>query len=200
MSTSAQILPNERELFALIARGDQKAFTKIFDHYEPRIYPFIFKMTRSEIIAEEVVQEIFIRLWTTRANLANVENPRSYIFRMATNRASDHLRSLARQAGFRVVPADDYLELNSTELAFDAKEMQVIISRVVEQLPPQQKKVYKLSREEGKNYDEIAQELNISRHTAKNHLTEALRFIKERLQQSPGTAIALIIFLVKNSR
>ena len=61
MTASAAILPNEKELFVRMAEGDQAAFTKIFDHYEPRIYPFVLKITRSELSAEEIVQELFIK-------------------------------------------------------------------------------------------------------------------------------------------
>lgn len=184
-----------------MATGDQVAFTKIFDHYEPRLYPFILKITRSEITAEEIVQELFIKLWIDRHKALDMVNPRSYIFRMAANRTANYLRDLARSTKLvRDVAGRMLVEKNTTEEAIDAKEMQEIINKVVELLPEQQKKVYKLSRQEGLTAEEIAIRMNISHKTVKNHLTEALHFIKDKLQHSPGAVIALIIFLMKNSR
>lgn len=201
MTAAAAILPNEKELFARMAEGDQAAFTKIFEHYEPRLYPFVLKITRSEITAEEIVQELFIKLWTNRAAAKQIENPRSYIFRMASNRTANYLKTIARQirvdenASGQVV-----VERNVTEEMVDLKETEELINKAVQQLPEQQKKVYIFSRREGLNAEEIAVRMNISSKTVKNHLTEALHTIKEKLQNSPGAAIALIIFLMKNAR
>ena len=201
MTASAAILPNEKELFVRMAEGDQAAFTKIFDHYEPRIYPFVLKITRSELSAEEIVQELFIKLWTNRAAAKKIENPRSYIFRMATNRTTNYLKTMARQV--RIVEkatGQVVIERNVTEEMVDLKETEELINKALQQLPEQQKKVYILSRREGLNADEIATKMNLSSKTVKNHLTEALHTIKERLQNSPGAAIALIVFLIKNAR
>ena len=92
------------------------------------------------------------------------------------------------------------IERNVTEEMVDLKETEELINKAVQQLPEQQKKVYILSRREGLNADEIATKMNLSSKTVKNHLTEALHTIKERLQNSPGAAIALIVFLIKNAR
>lgn len=201
MTSTPAILPNEMELFALMSKGDQAAFTRIFDYYEPRIYPFVLKMTRSEVSAEEIVQELFIKLWTNRETAAQIENPRSYIFKMATNRTVGYMKTMARRVRIvEKVTGQVTLERNVTEEMLDLKETEEIINKAVEQLPEQQKKVYMLSRQQGLNAEEIAARLDLSPKTVKNHLTEALRFIKEQLQSSPGTAIALIIFLVKNAR
>lgn len=201
MNTTATTLPDEKELFALLSQGDQVAFTKIFDYYEPRIYPFVLKITKSETTAEEIVQELFIKLWTGRIALAKIENPRSYIFRMAANRTSNYLRDLAKNIKLVKNAAGQMLvEKNTTEEAIDYKYTQEIINKVVDQLPAQQKQVYKLSRQQGLNAEEISKEMGIAEKTVKNHLTEALKFIKAQLQQSPGTAIALILFMLKNAR
>jgi RNA polymerase sigma-70 factor (ECF subfamily) len=120
---------------------------------------------------------------------------------MATHRTANYLRTLARNTRLvKNVAGQMIVEKNTTEEAIDVKEMQEMINIAVEQLPEQQKKVYKLSRKEGLTAEEIAAQMNLSHKTVKNHLTEALHFIKEKLQHSPGAAIALIIFLMKNAR
>jgi RNA polymerase sigma-70 factor (family 1) len=201
MPFSENILANERELLALMSKDDQAAFTKIFDHYEPRLYPFVLKMTRSEVVAEEIVQELFIKLWTSRALAPQIENPRSYIFRMAVNRTLRYMQTRSRQASL-VEKAGGRMtvEKNFTEEIIDLKETEALINKAVELLPEQKRKVYTLSRQQGLNNEQIAEQLNISKSTVKNHLTEALHFIKQQLQNSPGATIALIIFLVKNAR
>ena len=194
-------LPDEKELFALLSQGDQVAFTKIFEYYEPRIYPFVLRTTRSEIIAEEIVQELFIKIWTNRIAMANIQNHRSYIFRMAANSTTQYLKNIAKNIRLVQNAAGQMaVEKNTTEEAIDYKYTQEIINDAVDQLPAQQKMVFKLSRQQGLNAEEISKEMGIAEKTVKNHLTEALKFIKAQLQQSPGTAIALILFMVKNAR
>lgn len=196
MPSLHNILPNEMELFVSISKGDEAAFTQVFYHYEPRIYPFVFNLTGSQVIAEEVVQEVFIKLWNKREMAADIQNPRAYIFRMAANKVTNHLRTLARKA-----KAENYLtalqndEHNATEEAVQLKEMQQLISQAVEQLPPQRKLIYKLSRQEGLKNEEIAIKLNLSLSTVKNQLSTALNAIREHLQKYPGGVLLLLILL-----
>ena len=201
MINTASTLSNEKELFIQMSQGDQVAFTEIFDYYEPRIYPFVLKLTRSETTAEEVVQELFIKIWTSRRDLAKIENHRSYIFRMASNRTANYLRNIANNIRLVQNAAGQVVvEKNTTEEVIDYKYTQQIINKVVDQLPSQQKAVYNLSRQQGLNSSEISKQMGIAEKTVKKHLTEALKFIRTQLQQSPGSAIALILFMVKNAR
>ncbi len=198
MAFSTTILDNESELFIQLSRNDQAAFTRIFDHYEPRIYAFVLKMTRSEVAAEEIVQELFIKLWTSRETAAAIQNPRSYIFRMATNRTANYLKSLARNHQLeKKISALGGSSINSTEQIIDLKETEEQVNKLLDQLPEQQRKVYILSRKEGLNTGQIATLLTLSEKTVKNHLTAALRFMKEKLRESPGTTTSLVLLLAK---
>ncbi len=198
MRHSTLILQNEKDLFYRLSQNDKGAFTLIFDHYEPRIYPFLLRITKSETAAEEIVQELFIKLWTLRAEADKIENPRSYIFRMATNKALSHLRSLSKTTKLmQHVAGNTATARNITQENIDYKQTEDIINKLADQLPTQQQKVYKLSRQQGMSNEEIAEQLHISPSTVKNHLTEALRFIRERLQQSSTSIIFLVTFLVK---
>ena len=129
MSNDLHILPDETSLFARLSEGDVDAFTTIFNFYEPRLYPFVLKMMRSETIAEEVVQEVFIKLWTNRASFATVDNPRSYIFRMASNHTINHMRNKARQMKLakEVAGAHDD-ESRVTEETLELKELQHLVN------------------------------------------------------------------------
>src|SRR5690348_11128361 len=88
-------LYNERELFQRIANGDEQAFAQIFFHYTSIIHPFVFNKVKSQAAAEEIVQEVFLKLWTKREALKNIESPASYLMRIATNKTLDHLRRKA---------------------------------------------------------------------------------------------------------
>ncbi len=198
MAQHPSILPNERELFTRISQGDEAAFTQVFYYYEPRIFPFLVKLTDSKQLAEEIVQELFLSLWLKKESAAGIENPRAYIFRMAANKATNWIKKEAIKARHEtnVVATlkDDY---NTAEDTLAIKEIQEVVNKAVEELPPQQKIVYKLNRQEGLRNEEIAAQLNISEKTVKNHLTEALKTIRQHLQKEPGTSFTLLLLIMK---
>jgi RNA polymerase sigma-70 factor (ECF subfamily) len=197
MPAKHAILPDEKELFFRISNGDEEAFTQVFYYYEPRIFPFILKMTDSPALAREVVQEVFLTLWLKRETAAGIDHPRSYIFRMAANKTANWLKKESRKVRMEQKAVAGFTEEHNTvEENMEFRELQNIVNQAVEQLPPQQKLIYKLNRQEGLKNDEIAQQLNLSEKTVKNHLTEALRSIKEHLQTSSGTSMALLVLVM----
>jgi RNA polymerase sigma-70 factor (ECF subfamily) len=198
MIADQHILPDEEALFLRLSHSDVDAFTAIFNFYEPRLYPFVLKMTKSETIAEEVVQEVFIKLWTNRASAASIDNPQGYIFRAASNQTISHLRSKARQMNLvKAVTNSSEEESNITEETLELKELQALVHEAVEKLPSQRKLIYTMSRQQGYKNDEIAQQLGISVSTVKNQLTEALRTIREHLKQHPGLPAIIIAIIMK---
>jgi len=201
MSANPKILPNERELFARMATGDEAAFADIFFHYIPFLQPHIFKMTRSEEATQDIIHDTFISLWTRREKMPEVENFKSYIFTISTNKTYDWLKKEANErraiAGARVRTM--HFE-NTTEEAIDLNQSAEFINKAVNQLPPQRKLVFKLSREEGLSHEEIAERLNISKNTVSNHLTEALRSIKEYLQKIPGATGPALLSIAMAAR
>src|SRR5690242_7953989 len=119
---SVHKLYDEKLLFQQIAEGDETAFRSIFDLYKIRLYHFIFKMTKSATTAEELVQEVFMKLWVSRNSLSAVESPSAYIFVIARNRTVDHLRKVANEINLqkqmwanireKQTTADEVLEAN----------------------------------------------------------------------------------------
>lgn len=201
MSANPKILPNERELFAQMAEGSEAAFTDIFFHYIPVLQPHIFKMTRSEDATQDIIHDVFLKIWLSREKMAEIENYRAYIFRMTTNQTYDWLKRIAKEkiaiAGTRLRTIES---INTTEETIDFNQSAEIIKKAVAQLPQQRKLVFKLSREEGLSHDEIAERLNISKNTVSNHLTEALRFIKDYLQKMPGATGPSMLSIVLASK
>lgn len=188
---------NETDLFKLIAAGDELAFRQVFDAYHSRLAVFIFRLTKSESVAAELVQDIFVKLWVNRGKLGNVSHPQAYIFTMASNRTMDHLRKMSTESKFR---ADAWKQIafshNNTDENIMARESQQLIDRAVVQLSPQKQKIFRLSRYEGLNHEEIAMHLQLSKSTVKNHLVETLRHIRSFIHHHSETFSTLAGFLI----
>jgi len=187
------ILPCEKECFFRVAHGDEAAFSEVFYHYTGRMHAFIKKMVRTDEAAEEIVQDVFMSLWEHREKLLEIDNYAGYIFTIATNKTYNYLKSKAREEN----KVDELFKLrkdftNNTLESIDLHETQQLIDQWIEQLTPQKKLIYKLTRESGLSHDEIAQQLNISKNTAKNHLVETLRYFRENLKKSQAISILAI--------
>jgi len=194
MSSAAHILPNERDLFARIAAGDSAAFEEIYHHYNQFLQPFLLNKTKSPVLTEEIIQELYLKLWDRRETLPSIENYRAYIYTMAVNFVYAYFKKAATEE--RIVKKlwqNIKQQHSTTDEIMEFKESEALINQAVEQLPPQQKKIYLLSRRSGLSHDQIADELHISKRTVSNQVTEALKAIKLHL----GKATAVIILLFR---
>ena len=196
---SIQPLP-EKDLLRRISNGDEAAFTAIFYHYGKRVWWFIFQRVKSETIADDVVQEVFLKLWVKKEEVAEIDDLRAYIYTMAANKAYDQLKKIAgddrkRESLWQRMRHTE--DTNPVEEALDFRESQEMINQAIEQLPPQRKRIYQLNRLEGLSYEEIAGLLHISRSTVSNHLVEATRFIREFIRRKGGAGILLMILHTK---
>lgn len=192
----------DRDLFRLIALGDEPAFAELFRRYDRRIYPFVLKMIKSPILAEEITQEIFIKIWRHRESLSVIEQPESYILTIAARHTLDQIKKrLNEHKMLQRFSAGLSPTHNEPEELLLLKDTEELIQRAVDQLPPQQKSVYLLSRQQGLSYEEIGQELNISPNTVRNHLVKALAAIRIWLEQQDQLPLFLVCcapFLLRN--
>lgn len=182
-------------LLKQVAGGDEQAFRLIFDYYKEIFYSVAFKMTRSQNISEEIIQEVFVTLWEKRKLIAGANRPDSYVFTILHNSIYAHFRKLAHERQFKLK-----LELqienseNSIETRLDEKENRIILENIINQLPLQQKLVYKLAKQEKLSRHEIARQLNISPNTVRNHLSSAIENLRNSLKREVSTLIWLTIF------
>lgn len=182
----------------MVAAGDEGAFRSLFDVYRDKVFFYILRMTECRQTAEDVLQDVFIKVWLERAALSEVRNFNAWVYRLALNHTINGLRRLARetlvlselgrQAGEPLAPAADAL--------FARNELKKLLDSAVEKLPSQQKLVYHLSRVEGLKHKEIASRLNISPFTVKKHMQQALHFIREQFGHHPVPP--LIIYVIFN--
>lgn len=182
------------ELFSKIAAGDESAFGQLFHRYTPRLLPFIKKLTRNDLMAAELVQETFMRLWLQREKLNEIENPSAWIYRIASNVSINYLRSLASRKKLLsgIAPVE---ETNGPEILLETKELSRAIQLAIEQLPGQRQKVYRLSREEGLSHQQIADKLDISVNTVKNQIVASLKFIRQSINKQKGLPVYALISL-----
>ncbi len=173
---------NDRALFKQISAGEEQAFRAIYYLYRDELFKIVIRLTKSQVIAEEIIQEVFISLWISREQLIKVEEPAAYIYSILFNKTGNYLKKEANQE--RIIKAAMHYRqssCNTTEQALDANETQRLIELALRQLPRQQKIVYKLSRQQGLSNNKIAKHLNISLHTVKSHLSKAIGFMRTYL-------------------
>ena len=186
-------LPNETDLLTLVAEGDEKAFGILYHHYRPKIYSYAFHLFRNTALADELVQEVFLKVWLRRDKLPHILKFESWVFIIARNQVFDTLKLLAKETAARKQMA--HLldpEANLVEDHVLTKENETRLQHALDHLSPQQKLIFTLSRNEGMKHEEIASQLNISRNTVKTHLVHALKTLKDILQFHSDSTLLFI--------
>ena len=160
-------------------------FADIFKMHEQKLYSLALRITKSDLYAKDVIQEVFLKLWEHRDTIHTIKNVEAWLYRLTENKIIDFLRKAAADDRLKEAVWNNLIKtFNETESLVAAKEYNQVIQKAIEQLPPQRKLIYYLNREEGLNYQEIARELHISRHTVKNQLSTALQSIRSLLGKS----------------
>jgi RNA polymerase sigma-70 factor (ECF subfamily) len=173
---------DEKNLLCRIAAGDEEAFRQLFHHYNKQLRPFVWKLTRSAQAADEVLQEVFLKIWLHREKLAGLDNPRAYVLRIVSNESMNYLRALVKDSRLTYeIGHGPVAESPSPEESVLYRETERMINEAVEQLPRSCQQIYRMSREESMRIPEIASELNLSNNTVKNQLVKALRLIRLRV-------------------
>lgn len=181
-----------RKTLKQMAEGDEQAFRVIFDIYKAPFHAAAYKMTRSAYISEEIVQEVFVAVWVKRALIAGAKHPEEYTFTILRNCIYAHFRKLARECRIKSKLGQQPVEsANYIEDILDEKETRITLENVIGRLSPQQKLIYKLAKQEGLSREEIADKLNISPNTVKNHLGTAI----EHLRRSFKRGVSAILFI-----
>ncbi len=174
-----KILQNESEILHLISEGNELAFRKIFDHYSSRLYNYSFRITDDEELSEEIVMDTFLKVWCNRQSLNEIIHFDSYLYTLVKNRAFNAIKRRAHEAVIiSKLSLNNSEYQDTTEETVIYNEYQHILSQAVNQLPPQQRIVFSMSRDEGMKYEEIANHLNLSKNTVKAHLKKALSTLR----------------------
>lgn len=185
---------NDQELFSLIKDGDVKAFHAFFYRYNTKVFHFAFHIIREKTEAEEITQDVFLKLWLARAMLGSVINPDTWLFVMVKNRALDQLDKQATRNKLEIDLTNQNVTFsNNTEEEIDYRESKKLIADAVEKLPLHQRLVFQLSKDKGLSRDEIAEQLKISPNTVKNHLGSAIKFVRQYLENHGRLWLVLLV-------
>jgi len=174
----------EKKLITLISEGNQLAFKQIFDLYHTRIFHFSKKYLRSEHLAEEAVQDVFLKLWEKQEELIRIENFSSWLFQLTRN----HVLTILKRASNEIRIKEEILKTakiqteNEYEQIFE-KESFDLLHKIVAMLPSQRQKVFKLCCFEEKTYEETAQMMGISKSTVNDHMVKAMKYLKNKVPE-----------------
>jgi len=193
MLTDQSDMTENEVLLIKLRNGDELAFAQIYNQYRSKMYIYAYNLCKSSETAEEIVQEVFIRLWQKKAQINTELNFSAYLKKITLNHVLNHLKKVAREKSLQ----DEifhYIETirNTTEDNLLEKELLKTYDEAIENLPPQKKIIYQMSRNEEMSHDQIAEKLNISKNTVKNHMVEATKFIRSYVSKH-GSIVCFII-------
>lgn len=190
------LLHNENELLILTAGGDIASFTQLVVHYRPRLLTFIVPVTRSRERAEEIVQDVFVQIWSTRESLPDIRNFGGFLYVIAKNLALNALRDAMREK----LRVRKWSAENSETFTLPADTMQRdlrILDEAVAQLPPQQKRAWVATRQEGKKIAEVAREMGLSVTSVKKYIQLSNKSITAYILDKGDLLLLIALFWKK---
>lgn len=177
----------EQDVIMQMAKGDEFAFREIYDRYWYGIYKTVFRYTKSKVIAEDIVQEVFTIVWNKRTQFTAVIHLEAYLVTIARNITYKTLQQIAQEKTVSQTIVEEKIAIdNNTDDRLLEKQYDELLRQAVHLLPTQQKQVFHLAKVQGLSQKDIAQRMNISRLTVKTHMAKALQSIRNYLQPYLG--------------
>lgn len=186
---------NEEELLRGLRLGSEDAFTILYKHYSVPLYHNILSLVKDENAAEELVQDVFSKIWKHKAKIDIEKSFAAYLFVTARNRVYDFFQQLNRdqtlQRRVMTIASEGY---DHIERALFAKENADLLRRAMDTLPPQRRRAFELCKIEGLTYRQASEEMGISLSTIKDHMVNALDSIRLYISRNIGVAGMLVFY------
>lgn len=193
-------LHNEQLLLQKIAESDEASFAEIYEVYSDPLNQFVLKYVKSKELSNDIIQEVFIRIWEHRSELPEIDSFKAYLFTIARNLTLNFLKKASRQNAVIAEIARNYKPVACIgEDRLLSNQYKQFIEEVLQSLPPQTRTVFRLCREEEKSYDEVAACLGISRNAVKKHIVRSHKFFKEQLLDHPDLQFGILFLLFLKS-
>jgi RNA polymerase sigma-70 factor (ECF subfamily) len=188
----------EYALLQQLADGDRDAFRTLYDLHRDKLFFFTVRLTESRQLAEDILQDVFIKVWQMRDTLKEIRSFDAWLFTLAKNQVINGLRraSMERSILANIKEATTE-EADSVTQSINFRETNRFLQEAINQLPPQQKKIYYLRQEQGLKNWEIAHMLNISPLTVKKHCAQAVRSIRHLIEKQAGLTGTLLLSLFR---
>jgi RNA polymerase sigma-70 factor (ECF subfamily) len=187
----------DEQLLISLRNDDSLAYAAIYSRYYKEVYQYLLIIVKAPEMAEDLTHEVFLKIWDVRSQLKIDRSFKNYLLRTAHNKAIDMTRKIATESNLLDQLLYHY-KVSSVSEGFsqeDLKRFDSLVEEALRKRTPQRRKIYEMSKKEKKSYEEIAQELNISRNTVKAHISQTLAllrtFILERVQ------LSVILLLIK---
>ncbi len=188
------LIEAEADVLLAIADGDRNAFARLFYRYHQELGEYVYRLTKSKTISEEIVQDAFMKVWTNRATLPGIRSIRAYLFIITRNHTFNILRDETRKAFLNEELSQDLFIAEEPDNTFsETEELYGIVEKAVAQLPRQQQKVWRMNKEEGLPYQQIADRLQLSRETVKRHISLAMASVSRYVKVHRNTFLLLCL-------
>jgi len=187
----------ERELVVALINSDESAFSQLYAIYKDRLIYFAMKFIKSQNFAEDIFQDTFTAVWQNRKFLDPDQSFSSYLYTIMKNRILNLLYGIDKESELKKIILAGAIDYSTdTESQIIDADLNQLLDKALDNLTPQQKKVFLMSREEMKTHKEIAEELNISVYTVQQHISASLKTIRSFLIKYTGTYADIILLLI----
>ena len=187
-------LYSDQDLLLKVAAGNEHAFRQLFSRYHQQLGTYVYRITASVDLAEDIVQDVFLKIWMSREALVAVDNFKAYLFVLSKNHTLNCLRKLARER-LKKKSLEENLNNGLKSSEEETNIYYSLLDEAIDKLPPQQQKVYLLSRHERLKYAEIALRLNLSGETVKKYLQIATSSITAYVHTQLDKVVFFLIML-----
>ncbi len=190
---TVETLSDDTLLLADLKAGDSAAFKYFYDKYHIQLYRKLLKLVQIDVIAEELLQDLFLKIWQKRALIDVNQSFKAYLYRIAQNMVSDHFRKLAKEIKLeRETDVSSLTIIDTPDDFLQGERAQEIINEAISVLPAQQQLVFRMCKIEGKSYEEVSKLLNISHATINTHISRASKTVKTYILKNHGNTMNLI--------
>ncbi|WP_316817673.1 RNA polymerase sigma factor [Pedobacter nyackensis] len=171
---------NELSLLTKVAEGDEHSFSLLFNRYRPNIYTTALRITGDEWVAEEILQDTFLKVWVNRTTLPYLDNFGGWLYTIAKNLTFNSIKHAQseRKKLLNITRESISIYYRETDYLAEENEFNKILNQAIERLSPKQKLTYKLIKEQGMKREEAASALNVSAETIKWNLDQAMKSIR----------------------
>ena len=178
-----------------LINGNEKAFRKLFDSYSNDLYKFSLSMVCSKTYAEEIVQDVFMKVWIKRESLNPEMSFKSYIFTITRNKSIKFLKKAANNRKLREeIFYKNQKFINSTDLYVRELELEFLKKEALDKLSPRRRLIFEMSRNENKSYEDIANELGISISTVRNQMSKSLEILRDFILKNKDIGLGFLLF------
>ncbi|MBS1662550.1 MAG: RNA polymerase sigma-70 factor [Bacteroidetes bacterium] len=194
---SEQATYDEKRLLLDLAAGDENAYKSMYQQYGDAVFKLAIRYVKSEALAQDLTQDVFIKIWEKRERLTEVQYFQAYLLQVARNESINLLRAVGKSD---IAKGEIARHFHANPGFFEDETLQrdyrEFIKRTLDSLSPRSREIFILCREQGKTYDEVAAELGISRNVVRKHMVSSLQKFRDAAQDELGTPLGLVLLIL----